>query len=194
MAKGASGGPCLFGRRAFIAGAVLGSSASAARPLLAPKIAAIRWPGPVGDLHGYMAVPAEARGPQPAVLVIPDTSGADRFALGLVDALAVAGMVACLPKALSSLQDGVTTARWLATNRYSTGRVAAIGLGWGGDLTLRMAASPGSMLIACVTFGASASVGSTVAALRLPAIGTLAGSDYDAAWQRTLSFLKEHLA
>ena len=37
----------------------------------------------------------------PAVLVLPDTSGADRFALGLTDALAQAGFVTCIPSALA---------------------------------------------------------------------------------------------
>jgi carboxymethylenebutenolidase len=152
----------LPGRRTFIIGAALANTLASARPPAPPKIAAIRWPGPNGDLHGYMAIPAQARGPQSAVLVIPDTSGSDRFALGLVDALAIAGFVACLPKALASLDEALATVRWLATNRYGTGRVAAIGLGWGGELTDRVAASPHPILAACVTFGASASVASPV--------------------------------
>ena len=61
-------------RRAFVAGliAAAGVPAGAASRLPPPKIGAIRWPGPGYDLHGYMAIPAKARGRQPAVLVLPD--------------------------------------------------------------------------------------------------------------------------
>ena len=71
-------------RRAFVAGSI----ALAAFPAYAgktpppPKVGAIYWPGAGHVLHGYMAIPAKAHGPQPAVLVLPGTNGADRFALG----------------------------------------------------------------------------------------------------------------
>jgi len=187
----------MFGRRAFVAGSV----AATALPVFAarrapppPKVGAIRWPGPGHDLHGFMAIPAKAHGRQPAVLVVPDTTGADRFALGLADSLALAGFVACVPRALASLDDALATVRWLATNRYATGKVAAIGLGWGAELTDRIVGSSPALLAAGVTFGASGGEAGALPVLRFGAVGTLSSDAYDRAWQQTLIFLKEQLA
>jgi len=187
----------MLGRRAFVAGSV----AVTALPVVAakhspppPKVGAIRWPGPGYDLHGFMAVPAKAHGRQPAVLLVPDTSGADQFALGLADSLALAGFMACLPKALASLDDALATVHWLATNRYATGKVAALAWGLGTDMVDRIAESPQPLLAAGVTFGASGVEPGPVPILRFGAIGTLSGDAYDRAWQRTLAFLKEQLA
>ena len=185
----------MLGRRAFVAGSV----AATALPVFAakptpPKVGAIRWPGPEHDLHGFMAIPAKAHGRQPAVLVVPDSDGADRFALSLTDWLALAGFVTCIPKTLTSLDDALATVRWLATNRYATGKVAAIGLGRGGELIDRIAVSPEASLAAGVTFGASAAEAGRVPLLRFESISALSGDAYGHAWQRILAFLKEQLA
>jgi len=185
-------------RRAFVAGtfAFAAFPAHAAKPPPPPKIGAIHWPGPGYELHGYMAVPAKAHGPQPAVLVVHDTGGADQFALGLTDALALAGYVACAPKALASLDEGVATVRWLATNAYATGKVAAIGLGWGGALVERIAAAPGTLLTCGVAFGNTepGMADGAVPILRLPALAaTEDKAAYAAAWQQAVDFLDAHL-
>jgi dienelactone hydrolase len=185
----------MIDRRAFVTGTI----ALAAFPLVAaknpppPKIGAIRWPGAGHDLHGYMAVPAKAHGPQPAILVLPDASGPDTFALGLTDTLAIAGFVSCLPKALDSLEDAVATVRWLGTNAYATGKVATIGLGRGAELVDRIAASPQPLLTAGITFGASRQDEGPVPLLRLGAVGTMTADAYTQAWRQTIAFLKEHL-
>jgi len=182
-------------RRAFVAGSVatIALPAFAAKPQPAPKIGAIRWPGPGYELHGFMAVPARAHGPQPAVLVVPDTSGADRFALGLTDALAQAGFVTCIPRALASLDEGVATVRWLATNSYATGKVGAIGIGWGAGLVGQMASAPDPQLACAVTFGGADAAGS-VPSLNLPALASATDpATYSASWQQAIEFLAVHL-
>lgn len=189
----------MIGRRAFVAGSV----AAIALPALAakhspppPKVAAIRWPGPGHDLHGFMAIPAKAHGRQPAVLVVPDASGADQFALAMTDALALAGFVTCIPKTLPSIDDAVATVRWLGTNRYSTGKVAAIGLGSGGELVRQIGGAAQSGLAAAILFGAPLLAQSELPTLTLDSAAQLAaagGDVYDRAWQRVIDFLKEHL-
>jgi hypothetical protein len=187
----------LIGRRAFVAGsiAVTALPTYAAKPLPSPKVGAIRWPGPGYELHGYMAVPAKAHGPQPAVLAIFDRAGADTFALGLTDALALAGFVTCMPRALASLDEGLATVRWLATNNYATGRVGAVGIGWGGALVERIAGAPDSQLTCGVAFGSGDEVAQgIVPLLGLPALTAAADpAAYAASWQQAIDFLAAHL-
>ena len=186
----------MLGRRAFVAGTI----ATTTLPVFAkkapepPKVGAIRWPGPGYELHGYMAVPAKAHGPQPAVLVIPDTNGPDPFALGLVDALARAGFVTCIPRALASLDEAIATLRWLATNRYATGKVGAVGIGWGITMVEQAAALPDSPMNCGVVFGAGTPAMAGAPLLTLPALA--ASTDpaaYAATWDQAIAFLDDHL-
>lgn len=162
-----------------------------------PRTANIRWPGPNDELHGYMAIPAKAKGRQPAVLIVHDAGGANAFTRSLTDRVALAGLLACAPTYLSSLADADATIRWLASNRYATGKVAAIGLGWGGELLQRVAEPEHPMLVAAVTFGTPSASQFAIPRLALDSIGQLAAAGdatYESAWGRTLAFLKEHLA
>jgi dienelactone hydrolase len=184
----------VLGRRAFVVQtmALAALPAFAAKTPALPRIGKVRWPGPGHDLHGYMAVPPKAHGPQPAVLVIHDPDGADTSAAGMADSLAEAGFVACTPAALASLEDGIATVRYLATNAYATGKVAAVGIGWGGALVDRIAASPGNLLSCGVTFETSAAVApSTLPMLRFAEPG--GADDYARAWREALAFLITHL-
>jgi len=187
----------LIGRRAFVAGpiAAVALPAFAAKRPPAPKVGAIRWPGPGYELHGYMAVPGKAQGPQPAVLVIPDTDGAGTFALGLTDALAEAGFVACLPRALASLDEALATLRWLATNRYATGRVGAVGIGWGGALAERLTAAPDARLACAVAFGSGdeAAPGAAPLLSLPPLTAATDPAAYGATWEQAIDFLVTHL-
>lgn len=182
-------------RRAFVAGslAVVALPAFAAKAPPPPKVGAIRWPGPGYELHGFMAVPAKAHGPQPAILVIPDTSGADRFALGLTDALAQAGFVTCIPSALASLDEAVASVSWLATNRYATGKVGVVGIGWGAKLLEQMAGASDPQLACGVAFGGERSL-SGIPILTLPSFSAITSPpDYLALWQQAVGFLTDHL-
>jgi carboxymethylenebutenolidase len=183
-------------RRAFLAQALamllLLARRAAAEP---PKIGRIRWPGPEGDLHGFMAIPGAAHGKQPAVLVVHDARTVDAYGAAMADSLAQAGYVACVPTTLSSLEDGRATVRWLATNAYSTGRVAAVGLGWGGAMVERLAAAPDSALACAITFGESthSPEAAAVPLLRLDAPQSAQDPAYAAAWAEALAFLAAHL-
>lgn len=182
-------------RRAFVAGSIALAALplSAARPLAPPKVGAIRWPGPGHDLHGFMAIPAKAHGRQPAVLVLPDT-GADRFALDLTDALALAGFVACVAKDPLSLDEALASLRWLGTNAYATGKVAVIGLGAGATLTERIMGTPGNFLACAVTFDGGAA-GSDPRILHLPPLSADEGAvDYAGRWREAMDFLARNLA
>lgn len=187
----------MHSHRTFVAGAVALAAipATAAKPTPPPRTANIRWPGPGHELHGYMAIPARAHGAQPSVMVVPDAASADAFTRGFVDRLALAGFVACAPSRLASLDEGLATVRWLATNAYATGRVAAVGLGWGSALVDRIAASSQPLLAGAVTFDASENAMASVPApvLRLDAIGHMDSEVYTRAWLRMIAFLKEHL-
>jgi carboxymethylenebutenolidase len=185
-----------LGRRAFVTQtiALAAFPAIAAKPPPPPKTANIRWPGPDHEIHGYMAIPAKAHGPQPAVLVVHDSGGADTFIRSLADRLADAGFVACAPTRLASLDEATATVGWLATNAYATGKVAAVGIGWGGELVQRIAAAPDTRLDAAVTFGASESTQNTpVPLLPFGPIAAMAAADYAQAWLQTLAFLKAKL-
>jgi dienelactone hydrolase len=182
-------------RRALLTGAaaLAAAPAFAAKPPPPPKTANIRWPGPGHDLHGYMAIPPKAHGPQAAVMVVHDVQGADAFTRGLCDQLAAAGFVACAPTRLASLEEAVATVHWLASNAYATGKVAAIGLGWGASLVERVAASPQPQLSAAVTFSADRIADLPIPALRLQSVAQLQGDAYNQAWLQALAFLKDHL-
>jgi dienelactone hydrolase len=181
-------------RRAFVAGsiALAGFAASAARRLPPPKIGAIHWPGPGYDLHGYMAIPAKAHGPQPAILVLPD-GGADTFALGLTDALAVAGFVSCAPTTALSFEEVIATLHWLATNAYATGKVAAIGVGAGAGLVERVAAGGGPLSCGVLFDGGARDTTDLAHLLHLPPPATIDPARYAVAWREALDFLTVHL-
>jgi len=184
-------------RRVFVAGsiALTAFAGRAAKSPPPPKIGAIYWPGPTHDLHGFMAVPAKAHGPQPAVLVLSGPAGADQFALGLTDALALAGFVACVPKTPLALDECLATLRWLATNPFATGKVAAVGFGDRAGLVDRLSAAPDARLSCGVVFGDSTGgASSVVPILRLPPLAATSDpTAYAASWSRAITFLDDQL-
>lgn len=188
----------MIARRTFIAGSI----AAIALPVFAkssalppPKVGAIRWPGPGYELHGYMAVPGSAHGPQPAVLVVPDGGEPDPFTLGLADALARAGFVTCVPRGLAGMDEATATLRWLATNRYATGKVGAVGIGGGIGLVEQIAASPDAQLSCGVLFGREiqAPAGGVPLLALPPFAATTDRTAYAASWDEAVAFLGDHL-
>lgn len=182
-------------RRAFLRamGGLAGSMATAqtlaatfaASPAVAAIVApddkrlrtsAIHWPATDGrTLHGYMAIPAKARGRQPAVMVVHDDRGLDDHIRDLTRRIALEGFVVCAPDFFwgagetsadraaaratigrldlaRTVADAAATVHWLATNRYATGKVGAVGFGWGGALVDRTAIAAGSELVAAVAY------------------------------------------
>jgi dienelactone hydrolase len=182
-------------RRALVAGSIALAALplAAARRLPPPKVGAIRWPGARGDLHGFMAVPATAHGPQPAVLVLPNAD-ADQFALGLTDALALAGFVACVAKTALPFEEAMATVRWLGTNRYATGKVGLVAMG-AGVATARQMASAGADSVSCaVLFDGATGASEGTNLLHLPALAaTTDATYYETTWQQAVAFLAAHL-
>ncbi len=195
---------------AMLAASAFAPGAPAARiapPDARVNDAAIRWPiGGGRVLHGYMAIPARARGRQPAVLVIGD--GAADALRATARAVAQAGFVACAPngpfapgEAIAADMDA--TARWLAGNAYATGKVGAIGSGAGAAIVAGLAER--RSLAAAVTFGGAVSAGTRAPLLRFvpdargdrwvsAGAGASATSlDWADAWARAASFLREQL-
>jgi hypothetical protein len=202
----------LLDRRMLLAGGLMLPGVAVAARLAPPDLevneAAIRWPVAGNrELHGFMAIPARARGRQPAIIVIggPDTS--DAAARALVRSVAQAGFIACTPniasfQAATFADDMRATARWLANGHYGTGRVGGIGMDKGAD-TATVLTGDGT-LAAAVTLGdVTPTTGGSVLTLRADGGGwSLAvgpGStpafvpDWPQAWQRVMSYLREHL-
>ncbi len=198
--------------RRFVLAAGLALPGAAIAAKLAPpdaevNEAAIRWPvSPTRELHGYMAIPAKARGRQPAVLVIGGRDTPDPFARQLVRSIAQTGFVACTANAAAIMADTLAddmraTALWLANGRYGTGRVGAIGLDGGVRATRVLAGT----LSAAVTFGDGipSQPGAPILSFARSAAGwrllTESGTaatfegDWAAAWSRAMAYLREKL-
>jgi carboxymethylenebutenolidase len=136
----------------------------------------VRWTvGGDRILHGYMAIPAQARGRQPAVLVIHENRGLNDHIRDVTRRAALNGFVALAPDFLSTaggtpadedaartligkldlaqtVKDGTDTLRWLQKNRFATGKVGAIGFCWGGAMVNRLAVAAGDALTAGVAY------------------------------------------
>jgi dienelactone hydrolase len=205
--------PTLLDRRMLLAGGLMVPAAAMAARLAPPDVktneSAIRWPISGGrELHGFMAIPARARGRQPAVLVIggPDTS--DDMARALARSVAQAGFIACAPNKASFqgstlVDDMRATAGWLAHGLYGTGRIGAIGM-VGGAAIAKTLQGDGT-LAAIVTFDdATPSAGSgSILAIRTDGTGWRLSTDAAAAplilpdwaqaWERATAYLREHL-
>jgi carboxymethylenebutenolidase len=62
----------------------------------------VAFPGAAGDVQGYLAVPAEASGPLPGVVVIHENRGLNPHIEDVARRLALEGFVALAPDFLSS--------------------------------------------------------------------------------------------
>ena len=204
-------------RRAFTAFVLtlpIAGRASAAR--LAPaglnvKSSAIHWPVEgIAEVHGFMAVPDRARGRQPAVLIVGDRGTEGDLLRATTIAVAQAGFVGCAPThGAGTLTDAAITtelkgsARWLATNRYATGSVGAIGFGAGADLCAQLAAN--GDVAAAILFGARRPVGGPALlsfevdgsggwhAAASPSAAEAFAPDWASVWSQATTFLREHL-
>jgi carboxymethylenebutenolidase len=130
------------------------------------KIETVTIPGPDGSISAYMAAPAEASGPLPAVIVVHENRGLNPHIEDVTRRIALEGFVALgvdflsfvggtpededqarqmfttldMPKAT---QEGVAAIVWLKSNPATNGKVGVIGFCWGGGMANRIAvASP----------------------------------------------------
>ncbi|WP_404711663.1 hypothetical protein [Sphingomonas sp. MMS24-J13] len=198
----------MIDRRALLASGLMLPGAALAAKLAPPDLevneAAVHWPiGEGRELHGYMAIPARARGRQPAVLVIGGLDAPDSFARALAKSVAQAGFVACTVNRATTTPARLTddmraTAAWLANGRYGTGRVGAIGVAGGVDTVIALAAT--KTVTAAVTFGDTLTVVDTpILAYRRAGSGWVSPvdpgepADWAEAWPRALAYLRERL-
>ncbi len=137
-----------------------GGAQAAMIPETDPRVKAetISYPGASGELRGHLALPAEADGPRPGVVVIHQNRGLNAHIEDIARRLAVAGFVALAPDLLSpvggtpedsdqardlnmaldpqvTIADLVATATFLRGHEATTGKVGAVGFCWGGLYT-----------------------------------------------------------
>ena len=207
-------------RRDFLEGAgkVLGGGAAAVAVLdaLRPNYAWARqvetddtrirqeyvtYPSPDGSgtMRGYMAVPAGATDPKPAVLVIHENRGLNPYIEDVVRRFAAADFVALGPDALTPLggypgnddegrtmqrqldrdvmmEDWVAAFRFLRDHASTTGRVGAVGFCYGGGVVNQLAVRLPD-LGAGVPFYGSALDPEAVPSIQAPLMIQLAGLD-----------------
>lgn len=207
-------------RRDFLEGAgkVLGGSSAALAVLeaLRPNYAWARqvapddpgilqeyvtYPSPSGSgtMRGYMAVPAGATEPKPAVLVIHENRGLNPYIEDVVRRFAAVDFVALGPDALTPLggypgnddegramqqqldrdvmmEDWVAAFRFLRDHETTTGQVGAVGFCYGGGVVNQLAVRLPD-LAAGVPFYGSAPDLEDVPSIRAPLMFQLAGLD-----------------
>ena len=207
-------------RRDFLEGAgkVLGSSAAAVGVLqaLRPNYAWARhvarddarirqeyvtYPSPSGSgtMRGYLAVPAGATEPMPAVLVIHENRGLNPYIEDVVRRFAAADFVALGPDALTPLggypgnddegremqrqldrdvmmEDWIAAFGFLRDHEATTGRVGAVGFCYGGGVVNQLAVRLPD-LGAGVPFYGSAPDLEDVPSIQAPLMIQLAGLD-----------------
>jgi carboxymethylenebutenolidase len=158
-----------------------GAAAAAIMPMLAANQASaamveegdarldaedVTYPGASGEMKGYLAIPKDAAGKLPAVIVIHENRGLNPHIRDIARRMALEGFVAVAPDFLSpnggtpanedearamfqsldmaaAVANGEATRAFLAGHEKTNGRVGAIGFCWGGGMVNRMAvASP----------------------------------------------------
>ncbi len=140
------------------------------------KTETITWPGAEGEtLAGYLAMPADASGPLPAVMVIHENRGLNPHIEDVARRLALEGFLALAPDFLTPIggtpededkaremigeldraqttQNAVATVEFLKQHAKSNGKVGVVGFCWGGTLTNQTAVHAGDDLVAAVAY------------------------------------------
>ncbi|NML74721.1 dienelactone hydrolase family protein [Rhizobium sp. S-51] len=172
-------------RRRFMEKLTLLAGSGAAAAAIAPMLAAsgakaamveemdarltaedITYPGAGGEMKGYLAVPKDASGKLPGVIVIHENRGLNPHIRDVARRMALEGFVALASDFLSpqggtpenedkaremfstldmgaTVANGEATRAFLAAHDKVNGKVGAIGFCWGGGMVNRMAvASP----------------------------------------------------
>jgi len=192
-------------RRAAIVGFITMLAGPAAAKL-APagkdiKASSIRWPAGDGTvLHGFIAIPARARGKQPAVLILAGPGGGTNPGTDLAEAVAQAGLIGCAPDPAMitgatggserALADLAATIAWLGHHAYATGAIGLLGSSGTEDLLAKLAARPDITASVLIGSAAPLTTGGSASILALPAADSAA---WAAAWPRAMAFLRERL-
>jgi carboxymethylenebutenolidase len=155
--------------------------------------------GNSGQMRGYLVQPAGA-GPFPAVLVVHENRGLNPYIEDVARRAAVEGFVALAPDGLfpvggypgndddgRSLQSGLdqaklrtdmlNSARFLKTDKLSTGKLGVTGFCWGGSTTNFLAVALGPDLQAAVPFYGAAAETASVPQIKAPLLIHYAETD-----------------
>ena len=140
------------------------------------KAETITWPGAEGQtMAGYLAMPADASGPLPAVMVIHENRGLNPHIEDVARRVALEGFLALAPDFLTpsggtpededkaremiggldreqTIQNAVATVRFLKGHDMSNGKVGVVGFCWGGTLANQTAIAAGDDLAAAVAY------------------------------------------
>jgi carboxymethylenebutenolidase len=143
-----------------------------------PRVTAetITWPGAEGvTMSGYLAMPAEASGPLPAVMVVHENRGLNPHIKDVVRRMALEGFLALGPDFLAPqggtpededqaramfdsldralvVENAVATVEFLKNHEQSNGNVGAVGFCFGGGVVNQTAVHAGADLAAGVAY------------------------------------------
>jgi carboxymethylenebutenolidase len=136
----------------------------------------ITWPGAEGvTMSGYLALPADASGPLPAVMIVHENRGLNPHIKDVVRRMALEGFLALGPDFLSPqggtpedeeqaramfdgldraqvVENAVATVRFLKNHEQSNGNVGAVGFCFGGGIVNQTAVHAGADLTAGVAY------------------------------------------
>src|SRR5205809_1749408 len=162
----------------------------------------VNYPSPggsSGSMRGYLARPA-GQGPFPSVLVIHENRGLNPYIEDVARRAAVEGFLALAPDGLSPMggypgndddgremqakldqaklrTDMLNGARFLKSNKLSTGKLGATGFCWGGGTTNWLATTLGADLHAAAPYYGVAAATGEVAKIKAPLLAHLAEND-----------------
>jgi carboxymethylenebutenolidase len=162
---------------------------------------AVTWDGADGQtMSGYIAMPADAQGPLPAVMVIHENRGLNPHIKDVARRVALEGFLALAPDFLTpsggtpededqaremigaldraqTVANAVATVRFLKSHEMSNGNVGAIGFCWGGGLVNQTAVAAGADLAAAVPYYGQAPEAEQVGEIRARMLLHYAGLD-----------------
>jgi len=159
----------------------------------------VTFRGATGEISGYLAVPAEAAGPLPGIVVIHENRGLNPHIEDVARRAALEGFVVLAPDFLSPLggtpkdedqaremiaqldgdetvANAVAAVAWLAADDRTNGRIGVTGFCWGGSLTNRTAVAVPDLGAAVAWYGGQPSA-EDAARIKAPLMLHYAGLD-----------------
>jgi carboxymethylenebutenolidase len=144
-----------------------------------------------GSIRGYLAVPANAHGKLPGVLVVHENRGLNPYIEDVARRLGTANFIAFAPDGLTSVggypgddekgakvfgqvdkpkmtEDFLAAARWLKARPDCTGKIGVVGFCFGGGIANTLAVRMGSDLAAAVPFYGSQPSAADAAKIKAP--------------------------
>ena len=133
----------------------------------------ITYPGATGDVLAYLTKPKGA-GSWPAVILVHDKEGIKTETEELARAIAARGYYVIVPDGLSqisgtpdihdfvvnsmdqvdrhsTLRNFAAVIKFLEQNQSTTGKIACVGIGWGGAMARDIVAASDTMKISCLS-------------------------------------------